>query len=424
MPPAPDPNAHRRLGGLVLLLAAGAFAGTLLLPRIEFSRPRLHRFEVPLDRGVGSLEVGSDVMLAGLQVGRVTAADPARSADGRFDVVAVQIAVDPEIHLGDGTTAQLVAPILGTGTDVRLLPGDGPAISDGAVIPWMPPPGFLETVFGHRHAASLHRIGRDFDRLVEWYDDHSEEVGSTLRAIDEQLSRIEAMRKRDVAAWSGTWSRTEAGLESIERLAATARAQAKSLGEAWRRMVEAFQNSGKGLASAVPAGGGVIDELKLMSSTPRFEPIERRVFAIEAVWAVFRPGWADLVTHLDEVAGVARSRLPYVFANAMLASGEFTGLLDDVEADPLGVAGQAIGTLLGFIPSGDRRLAMARADALRDYVRAITELRETLAAVDRVDIVSNGVPAVPTALRHRLAEALAALADAEQAAVRAWAPSP
>lgn len=425
MPTAPDQKATRRLGGAILLLAALAFVATAVVPRLEFARPHRYRFEVPLDRGVGMLEVDSRVLLAGLPVGRVTAADPARSGDGRFDVVSVEIAVDPEIRLGDGTAAQLVAPLLGTGTDVRLLPSGGTILESGATIPWIPPPDVLETIFGATQARSLRRIERDVERLTTWYEAHDEEISSIFAEIDADLDEIEATGRRDAEAWSATWSRIATGLDSVEAAGRAIRPPASRLAEAWNRLATGFERSEKTFGGIMPAGGGSLDELRLLAAAPDLSPIESRAVAIEAVWAQFRPRWANLVAHLGRIAEPLRAELPYALANTTLAGNELTGLIDSAEADPLPIAGEALGVLLGLIPSEERRVAMAKAEALRDYVRAIMDLRRTIDAIDRSHGARAGLPiAVPPELKARLSQALAALAEAEQAAVRAWAPEP
>jgi hypothetical protein len=425
MPTAPDQRATRRLGGVILLLGALSFAATAVVPRLDFVRPHVHRFEVPLDRGVDMLEAGSSVRLAGLPVGRVSAANPARSRDGRFDVVAVEIAVDPDIVLGEGTAVQLVAPLLGTGTDVRLLPGDGPPIADGATLPWVPPPDLLESVFGRSHADTLRRIQGDIERLTAWYDDHHEEIASILDAIEADVTEIGNVGRRDVETWSESWTRLQGGIERARAATAPLRTAASALSYAWDRLAAGFKNSAKTFGGVMPAGGGSLDELRMLSAAPDLTPVEARAAAIEATWTLFRPRWAALVSHVGEAAEVARMELPYALANTTLAGNELTGLLDDAETDPLPIAGEALGVLLGLIPGEDGRRAMARADALRSYVRAIMDLKAVIEAIDRVHAISSGSGvAIPADARARLTRALEALLDAERAAVRAWTPAP
>lgn len=423
MPTAPDQKATRRLGGAILLTTALAFAATAIVPRIDFVRPDRYRFEVPLDLGVGTLEVDSRVLLAGLPVGRVTAADPARSDDGRFDVVAVEFAVDPNIRLGTGTAAQLVAPLLGTGTDVRLLPGEGPRLENGAMVRWLPQPDLLESLFGPEQAGRLRRIATDLDRVGEWYDAHDEEIAAFLDAMEEDFERIEAMAGPDLEGWGGSRSSIATNLRVVETASNAIGDSFSRLSEAWKRLLGNFDASKKRFGGVTPVGGGSLEQLELLSATPDFEPIESRATAIEAIWARVRPRWADLVSHFGAIVELVRADLPYALANARLAGNELTGLIDSAESDPIPIAGEALGVLLGLIPSEDRRVAMAKAESLRDYVRAMMELRETLAAIDRVNASAAGSAlAVPAELKTRLSKVLADLAAAEQAALRAWAP--
>lgn len=425
MPTAPDQRATRRLGGAILLVAALAFAATAVVPRLQWSRPHHYRFEVPLDRGVGMLEVDSSVLLAGLPVGRVTAAEPARSRDGRFDVVAVDIAVDPDIRLGEGTSAQLAVPLLGTRADVRLLPSDGRPLADGETIAWIPPPGFLETLLGARQARSIRGIEEDLRRVGEWYDDRHEEIASMLDAIEADVAAIGDAGRRDVETWSESWTRLQGGIERARAATAPLRTAASALSYAWDRLAAGFKNSAKTFGGVMPAGGGSLDELRMLSAAPDLTPVEARAAAIEATWTLFRPRWAALVSHVGEAAEVARMELPYALANTTLAGNELTGLLDDAETDPLPIAGEALGVLLGLIPGEDGRRAMARADALRSYVRAIMDLKAVIEAIDRVHAISSGSGvAVPADAKARLTRAVEALLDAERAAVRAWTPVP
>jgi len=425
MPSAPDQQATRRLGGAILLVAALAFVAIAVVPRLQFVQPHRYRFEVPLDRGVGMLEVDSSVLLAGLPVGRVTAAEPARSRDGRFDVVAVEIAVDPDIRLGEGTSAQLVVPLLGTGTDVRLLPSDGRPLADGETIAWIPPPGFLETLLGARQARSIRGIEEDLRRVGEWYDAHDEEIAAVFEEIGRDVEAIEAARRRDFAAWSTSWSRLRTGLDGIETAASAIAEPASRLSAAWDRLVEGFEASARNFGGVMPAGGGSLDELRMLSAAPDIAPLERRAEAVEAVWAALRPRWADLISHVGDLPMLVRNSLSHALANTTLAGNELTGLLDSAESDPLPVAGEALGVLLGLIPSGTQRIETAKADALRGYVRAIMDLKATIEAIDRVNAIASGPGvAVPVELKDRLAEALRSLADAERAAVRAWTPAP
>jgi len=425
MPTTPRPQATRRLGGAILLLAALAFAATAIVPRIEFVRPDHYRFEVPLDRGVGKLEVDSRVLLAGLPIGRVTAADPARSEDGRFDVVAVQIAVDPRIRLGEGTAAQLVAPLLGTGTDVRLLPAGGTPLEEGATLPWIPPPDFLETLLGPERVRVIAAIEADFEGVAAWYEAHDEEIAGFFDEIAGNIDRVETDRRRDVERWTESWSQTRTGLDAIESSWRALQASVSRISEAWNRLVGNVEASSKRFGGVMPAGGGSLKQLELISSVPDFAHIESKVAAIEAVWAPLRPRWADLVSHLGGVAAVVRAELPYALANTTMAGNELTGLIDSAESDPLPIAGEALGVLLGLVPTGDQRVAMAKADALRDYVRAMMALREAVDAIDRVRVAGDGGGlAIPVELKRRLSQALADLADAERAAVQAWAPTP
>lgn len=425
MPKVHDPYETRRLGGAILVLAAVAFAATVVLPRIDFTRPARHHFDVPLDRGVGSLSTDSRVLLAGVSIGRVTSTDPSRSSDGRVDVVRVEIAVDPEIPLGRGTAAQLVSPVIGTGTDVRLLPSPGTRLQDGAALEWVPPPDFLERVFGADDAAAIRRLSRNLESVRDWSADHGSEVTAEIASIREDLEALRSLTRPNSATWIPTLRSVQGDVaESRERLGRL-EAAFGAFRASWDRLKASFTDARTAWSAALPVGGGVFNELRLLERAPSIEPIETSTNAILEAWGRLEPRWLTLISRLADLISTIERRLPNTAANVALAAGQFTGLLDDLESDPIPAAGQALGVLLGMVPSEGRRIQIERAEALRGYVRAMGDLQRALNAIERAAVeAGDPTPARAAAIEADLLEALRRLRDAEQAAIRVWAPAP
>lgn len=124
--------------GLFALVGLGALAALIIIFGVTswgISRSGL-KLEARFESASG-IQPGTMVVLAGLEVGRVTDVEFAAPPDYNAGVRVELIITDPKVRLTQGTTALTVEPGLGMGRPpIQILPGptDAPVLASGATV--------------------------------------------------------------------------------------------------------------------------------------------------------------------------------------------------------------------------------------------------------------------------------------------------
>lgn len=426
----PAARNHVRTGLLVVLAAVAAFLVAFLLPRLPWTAMNRYRFEVNLATGVGALGPGSKVLVAGIEEGTVLSTTPLSRRDASdpaappIEFVAVEIEVRSSLSLYEGATARLVSPPIGAGTNVEIIDAfeaGRPALGDDARLAWAPGPGMAASLLGEarwkRLDASIGRLERFGSMVPTWRD----EIRAEFEGIRGEMVGLQGSVEPDLERWRGSW-------ETLREVPTQARADFDRLRESgtaiqndWATMQQRFEGMSSNLKGTIPAAGGNVEQLSILDRFSGVEGLEEAIDSIRGAWSGLVSSWDRITAAVGGPWDWARLDLRLFLANFSIASSQFDRLFEEVLRHPVKTILMVLGVELGLIPDQDR-LAQLKSDAVvRNFVRAVEDLRaaqQSLVEWIAIRPTVPDAPEIPDEIRKAIEAAEARMMEAADIAFR------
>jgi len=394
---------------VVIALAGGS---TLLTS----TRSYIIRF--PLEQGAGGVEAGSKVLLGGQPIGKVTdwkfleAPTTPGATSVRPTAVDVEVEVRADVTLYEDAVAELVVPLLGTGSTINVVsPGTGagvaapqggnPELQDGEILvgqeamsPFLRQAGYgkeqREQV--QKTIAQVTEATERFNRIVGKIE---ERVGPTTEQLNGILGDVRGVTK-DVSDRWPTWAdRVDKTMTAAQEFVDRFKPFADQARDGYQSVVDR-------LTSAIDANRPKIDEaiesarqLAHKANTEGWQQVQDALAKGQSGVDSFRDAAERASSLLKEQTPEIRT----ILANARLASDQLKLTTTEVRAAPW--------KLLN-VPTGRKDLENeVLFDAARLYAQAASDLKATAASLEALsDPKGAGPGAVDRASAAELAKQL------------------
>ncbi|MGA1056197.1 MAG: MlaD family protein [Phycisphaerales bacterium] len=415
-----------RMGLLVLAAAAMGFVAVVVLPRLPWTDHSTYSFLVPIDRGIQTLAPGSDVLAGGLVAGTVVSIDPIRSSPAltEDDALRVEFTVPESLAIYEGARVRLVSALIGSSTDVALVDAFSagrPRLASGAELPWLKPPETLEVIFGTLHWQQIKGIAARFERMFDAFPDERRNFSEQTQAIREQVVGIGETVESDFARWGPEKDRIVERFTEARAAADRAVASFEAIRSSWQELVQAFSQVEAKVKSFFPAGGGNMEDLKLLGTIPDASRIADSFQNVTDVAQAIAPAWNGLVDVVRGPWSWAFDDVRLSIANMTLAVGQFGLIAKDLERDPLAALAELLGVVAGTIPDQATLDVIATDEAMRRFARATADVRAARAAIEawiRQPPPEGAGDPVPAELRAWFERSQQEFADAANALFR------
>lgn len=376
-----------RMGLLVLAAAAFGFAAVVVLPRLPWTEQSTYSFLVPIERGIQTLEPGSNVMAGGLVAGKVVSIDPIRTSPTltEDDALQVRFTVPESFAIYEGAEARLISALIGSSTDVALVDAFAEGrrrLANGAELPWIEPPETLELVFGTLHWQQFKDSVNRFERMFDAFPDERRNFSEQTGAIRDQVVAIGETVDSDFARWSPEKDRIVERFTEARAAADRAVASFEAIRSSWQSLTEAFDRVEAKFKSFFPAGGGNMEDLELLGAIPDASRVADSFQGVTAAASAIAPAWNGLAEVVRGPWQWAFDDVRLSIANMTLAVGQFARIEKDLERDPLVALGDLIGLIAGTIPDEQTLDAIAADEAMRRFARATADVRAARAAIE------------------------------------------
>ena len=415
-----------RTGLAVILAAAAGFVGVVTIPRLPWTATNTHSFVVPMNRGIQTLAPGSSVFAAGLAAGEVVSIEPISTTPSVLEADALRVVfeVPKSFPIFEGAEVRLVSAVIGSDTNVCLIdaftPGR-PRLADGSELGWLPPPDTLELVFGTLHWQQLRESIARFERMLDAFPAERRDFVGETGAIRDRVVAIAELAEPDVDLWRADRDRLIENITQLRDAADRTKAAYESLQRGWRSMMAAFERVDAKVKSFFPAGGGSMEDLKLLGSLPGTDRLDGSVSSVIDAANAVAPVWRGLLDVLGGPWEWATQDVRLSIANMTLAVGQFGLIAKDVERDPIPALLETLGVIAGTIPDETTLRKLQADEALRRFVMATADLRAANAAIEAWirEAPSEGLAdPVPPALRAWFERSQAEFAEAADALFR------
>ena len=380
---------NNTIAGFFVLIAIIGFVATVvtLSDLGTFASTQTLRIAIPLDIGVPGVKVGSDVMVGGMSVGKVTAmvGELNRPDDPRF-IVSVTIPAEYEIRAD--AFAGMVVPLIGgaTAIDIAPLGVNGPALDsrffkDGGTIQGGYAPSLLLKTAGIG-PEDLQRV-KDILRRVDGISEDVREITAFARtAVNEDGPRIvEAVRS---------------AVDHLNAIIAGAREKWPQWSERIARIIEDVQattergptlaEKAQTILSNVDDGVGEVRTL-VADVTPNVKETaghvaevarwtrEKGLARFEGILDQADKGLAtatDTFTLLNENLTTEMPQISRILANLRLSSDNLKLATIEIRSEPW---------RLLYTPSKDEVKQSLLHDAVRTYAAAVSDLEASVVSL-------------------------------------------
>lgn len=394
------PNSVRA-GAFLVTGVALALVVVLVLSKADvFASKSEYVVRFDMNDGVAGLEVGAEVRVSGLKVGRVTEIEQ-DFANGRINVT---VEMRSDIVLRADATVMRAQPLLGNYSWINFssLGSDrAEPLPDRGTIDARPSGGLLATIVGPQNAM---RANEMFGQLVAFtgkLEEFAREDYPKMRAILEDANATVADLRKDYGAWrTDITTGLDDAASSMRKLNATmddAQVAAKDAREVVRHFREVnLQQVDKVLADAEQGADRFADAMGSLDTE-----LIARIPDVRAVLADLRQGAAQVKLATMEVR---RSpwKLLYTPTGDELAR---ENLYESARAFALAssdmrVAGETLAAVLRDAPdrfAGDPKFRESLTSQVSDSMKRYEAAQRTLFDVLRADFPGEAPPAAPSA---------------------------
>ena len=345
-----------------------------------------------LTDGAAGLEMDSAVRLGGRDIGRVVGVRFESADNGDVTGVLVQIAIDDDLVVHEGTTAFLERPLLGSGATLNfesLGELSAPAVNEGGVIPGVPqvPQFMVQAGYGSTQREQLQSI---LTRTEDY----------TIR-FDGIIRDIEAISADARGRSTGWFDRADEILSEVQGAAAEMRTsieEGRALVASVQDGVDTNRDSIDAMIANIESASKNADEI-----TARFN--EHTIALVEDLLEEGRAGVADARSSISRIDTLLAEQTPAVrksIANARLASDQLRLTMGEVRRSPWRLLHRPAERELEF---------ELLYDAARAYADAVSDLRDAGEALDSV--ATTGASAEVVGYTETITEAFERYRSAE-----------
>jgi len=345
-----------------------------------------------LTDGAAGLEMDSAVRLGGRDIGRVVGVRFESADNGDVTGVLVQIAIDDDLVVHEGTTAFLERPLLGSGATLNfesLGELSAPAVNEGGVIPGVPqvPQFMAQAGYGSTQREQLQSI---LTRTEDY----------TIR-FDGIIRDIEAISADARGRSTGWFDRADEILSEVQGAAAEMRTsieEGRALVASVQDGVDTNRDSIDAMIANIESASKNADEI-----TARFN--EHTIALVEDLLEEGRAGVADARSSISRIDTLLAEQTPAVrksIANARLASDQLRLTMGEVRRSPWRLLHRPAERELEF---------ELLYDAARAYADAVSDLRDAGEALDSV--ATTGASAEVVGYTETITEAFERYRSAE-----------
>ncbi len=318
-----------------------------------------------LTDGAAGLEMDSAVRLGGRDIGRVVGVRFESAADGDVTGILVEIAINDDLVVHEGSTAFLERPLLGSGATLNfesLGAMNAPLIQENGVIPGVPqvPQFMAQAGYGSTQREQLQSI---LSRTEDY----------TIR-FDGIIRDIEAISADARGRSTGWFDRADGILSEVQAAATEMRTsieEGRALVASVQDGVDANRDSVDAMIANIESASKNADEI-----SARFN--EHTIALVEGLLEDGRAGVADARTAITRVDDLLAEQTPAVrksIANARLASDQLRLTMGEVRRSPWRLLHRPAERELEF---------ELLYDAARAYADAVSDLRDAGEALDSV----------------------------------------
>ncbi len=202
-------NAVRAGAFLITAVVAALVVIMTLSKSAVFTSKTNYVVRFGMDDGVAGLEVGSEVRVSGLKVGRVTEIEQ----DFGNDRINVHIQVRADIRLREGAAVIRTQPLLGNYSWLNFSNlGSGKELGEGGALDALPSGGLLATIVGPQNAGSANKMFENLVAFTASLDDFARvQYPQRVVPLLENADATVASLRKDYDSWRGD---VTSGLES------------------------------------------------------------------------------------------------------------------------------------------------------------------------------------------------------------------
>jgi ABC-type transporter Mla subunit MlaD len=191
-----------RAGAFLITAVVAALVVILTLSKSAvFTSKTNYIVRFGMDDGVAGLEVGSEVRVSGLKVGRVTEIEQ----DFGNDRINVHVQVRADIRVREGAAVIRTQPLLGNYSWLNFSNlGTGKELGEGGTIDALPSGGLLATIVGPQNAGNANKMFENLVAFTGSLDDFARvQYPKRVVPILENADATVASLRKDYDAWRG-----------------------------------------------------------------------------------------------------------------------------------------------------------------------------------------------------------------------------
>ena len=189
-----------RAGAFLITAVVAALVVILTLSKSAvFTSKTNYVVRFGMDDGVAGLDIGSEVRVSGLKVGRVTAIEQ----DFGNDRINVHVQVRADIRVREGAAVIRTQPLLGNYSWLNFSNlGTGKELGEGGTLDALPSGGLLATIVGPQNAGNANRMFENLVAFTGSLDDFARvQYPKRVVPLLENADATVASLRKDYDAW-------------------------------------------------------------------------------------------------------------------------------------------------------------------------------------------------------------------------------
>lgn len=406
------------IGAVVLAVAL-----SIVLSDVSFSRSASYIVRFPIAQGASGLRPGSDVLLGGQPIGKVSRITFHRGESARTEAVDVRIRVRAGLVFHDDAVAFLDVPLLGSLSSINFQSlgggaGSAPVPANDVIAGRLAPPAFLaQAGYGTEEQARVRHIIETIDTVASDLAalvDRSDPL--IVGSLDDARSAVRELRaaadevSRSLSEWTTQVDRSLGDVNAFtEHLPVYAQEIDGGIADA-RAGIEETREVIRTLREATDEARPRLDEILVDAQSAARKIDEDSIPRLNQALETFDREVASAGEVIRDVGLFAREQFPtlrFALANVRLASEQFKLVMTEVRRQPW---------RLLIRPTTKELKEQLVYDAARAYADAVSNLRAASEAMEAS--LAGGPPAAERAtleeLRARLDDAFAKYQETEK----------
>ncbi|MFG0330402.1 MAG: MlaD family protein [Phycisphaerales bacterium] len=322
----------------------------------------------PLEIGAPGLYIGSEVAVGSITVGRVTKIERRLDASAEFGQhIRVAMSVPDSLQLSDSAHAELVVPLIGSGTIINVFPGDGEPIGSGVVLKGrLAPPIFLGAVgITEEEIVAIQQTIASINSITEYIDTTLQEEGpeavelaiETLEKLSRSMDDAEAMIADARATWPEWKQKVDQSLANVAEASDQAPAVMTNVDEAVSDVRDTVASLRPDLEKTAENAAQISSEVREVTLARLNRLLERGEEGLNSA--------IETVAFVDDSIRTEMPGLAAALGNMRIASNNMKLAMIEIRAQPW---------KLLYSPGDDEVRDAQMYNAVRTYANAVSDL--------------------------------------------------